>query len=103
MARFRTKPVEIEAVKFTGDNFDEILEFVGYRISDNWIIPNFNPIGTFMLNDEDTKREGLTAEVFDKLHHTWVGVKDGQWIIRGSKGEYYPCDPETFAWKYEEV
>lgn len=104
--KFRTKPVEIEAVLFTGDNFDEVLCFTGYRpAKDNpdHEIPNFAPIGTFILNDEDAKKERLTGEVFDVLHYTWIGVKNGQWIIKGQKGEFYPCDPETFSWKYEEV
>jgi hypothetical protein len=27
----------------------------------------------------------------------------GDWIIRGVKGEYYPCKPSIFAATYEEV
>lgn len=91
MARFRTKPFEIEAVQFKDLNEDEIVEFAGRE--------NF-----FVLEEEDrTDDPDCIAQVYDKLHSTWVGVKDGQWIIRGQKGEYYPCDPEIFAAKYEEI
>jgi hypothetical protein len=29
--------------------------------------------------------------------------KVGDWIIRGVKGEFYPCKPDIFAATYEEV
>jgi hypothetical protein len=85
--RFRTKIVEIEALRWEGDNLDEMKEWTGGNFRD---YPG--PDGF-----------GITAEVFDFLHDTWIGVKTGQWIVRGAKGEHYPCDDETFHWKYEEV
>jgi hypothetical protein len=30
-------------------------------------------------------------------------VNDGDWIIRGIKGEYYPCKPDIFEATYEKV
>ena len=88
--RFRTKPVEIEAILFTGDNFEEI---------EVWSDGYFNEI-----DEEDrTDDPEATAEVFDVLHSTWILVKPGQWIIKGTKGEFYPCDDEVFRQKYEEV
>jgi hypothetical protein len=30
-------------------------------------------------------------------------VSPGDWIIRGVKGEHYPCKPDIFAETYEEV
>jgi len=97
--RFRTKPVEIEAIQFTGGdkNFGDIREFCGGRMDDKWFMPNF------MLTQDIWEDRQIVAQVWDKLHSTWVGVKLNQWIIKGQKGEFYPCDPETFAWKYEEV
>lgn len=101
MARFITKPFSIEAVQFTGDNVSEIDEFISplepTEVPEYFVVPTckFTKIG------EDP--EGFTAAVYDDLHDTWVKVKPGQWIIRGQKGEYYPCDPEIFEAKYEEV
>lgn len=40
------------------------------------------------------------------LINTLEGVmraSDGDWIIRGVRGEFYPCKPEIFATTYEEV
>lgn len=88
--RFRTKPVEIDAMQFAGDNWGEL---------GAWTERNFLPVGPEDRGDDPD----ITAEVYDRLHSTWIGVKTGQWIVKGAKGEFYPCDDETFHWKYEEV
>lgn len=88
--RFRTKIVEIDAMQYTGSNYQDLFEWTGGRFS--------------LVHPDDREDDpDITAEVFDVLHSTWIGVKTGQWIVRGAKGEYYPCDDETFHWKYEEV
>jgi hypothetical protein len=99
--KVRKKPVVVEAVRFTGDNWAEMHAFTGHHMSSGgeWPIDTFNPIGTYTMSDDPK----ITAEVWDKLHSTWVGVKDGQWIIQGVQGEFYPCDAEVFADSYEEV
>ena len=33
----------------------------------------------------------------------WLTISDGDWIIKGIAGEFYPCKPEIFAASYEEV
>ena len=89
--RWTKKPVTVDARQWTGDNFDEIVVFTG---RDLFIV----------LGEEDRANSDdpdCSASVFDKLHSTWVGVMDGQWIIRGVKGEFYPCDAEVFAETYE--
>jgi hypothetical protein len=89
--RYRKKPVVVEAVRWMGDNEDELLDFTGYRV--------FNTIAP-----ED--REGdveRTAEVWDDLHNTWVAVYTGQWVIKGVKGEFYPCADDVFEATYEPV
>ncbi len=95
MAKFRTKLVEIEAVQFTGNNWEDIWDFTGGTTE------------KFAYADDVAKgfenNEKIWACIYDDLHETWIGVKADQWIIRGPKGEYYPCDNETFFWKYEPV
>jgi hypothetical protein len=87
--RFVTKRVEIEAMRWTGDNYTAMF---------NWTEGHFQKARDDRHLDSD-----ITAEVWDFLHSTWIGVKTGQWIVKGAKGEFYPCDDETFHWKYEEV
>ena len=79
-------------MRWTGDNAVEL---------ENWTDGKFNelhPDDRAQSEDPDA-----TAEIYDKLHSTWILVLPGQWIVRGIKGEFYPCDDETFHWKYEEV
>jgi len=45
----------------------------------------------------------IHAQVWDRLHSTWVGVKPGMWIVRGIRGEFYPIDDGVLADTYEEV
>ena len=90
--KFKTRIVEIEATQFTGTNWSEMIE---------WTEQSFRQIEYPYLMTHEGRL--ITAEVFDKLHNAWIGVAPGQWIVRGVKGEYYPCDDETFHWKYEEV
>lgn len=88
--RFRTKPFEIEAIQFDGTNAEEINLWSGGQF--------FEVEEQFRDDDPD-----VIAEVMDDLHSTWVGVKKDQWIIKGAKGEFYPCDPEIFEAKYEVI
>ena len=80
---FIKKPVEIQAVQWTGDNYDEIANFAGE------------------LHVE------YSAEYWNKLVvHTLEGdhyASLGDWIIRGVAGEFYPCKPSIFKQTYEEV
>ena len=88
--RFKSKPTEIEAVQFTGDNEAEVIDFAG------------NCFNVLSKEDrENCEDPEATAAVFDDLHSTWVLVYTGNWIIKGTKGEFYPCDEEVFAEKYE--
>lgn len=45
--------------------------------------------------------DGVTAEVWDKLHSTWVGVKNDQFILEGVQGENYPISPDVLQETYE--
>ena len=83
MPKFRKKPVVIEAKRWTGDNTNEILEFVeqnGYYTELNGI----PLIGIFTLEGK------VYASKLD-------------WIIKGVQGEFYPCKPEIFEQTYEWV
>jgi hypothetical protein len=90
--RFRKKPVEIEAVQWTGDNEDELHTFTA---------------GQFYATDDDDRANSedpeATASVFDVLHSTWVLVYTGQWVIRGVKGEFYPIAEDVLAETYERI
>lgn len=86
---FRKRPVEIQAVQFDGANAAEISTFTR---------------GSFrLLAAPHPGSPDVIAEVWDKLHHTWVGVKAGDWILRGVQGEFYPVDSQVMEQTYEAV
>ena len=91
MARYRTKPCEIEAIQWTG-NTTEIKEFCGDKCS-------------YGVEDAAWKAgKGIPHE--ELTIHTLEGdmkASRGDYIIRGLRGEYYPCKPDVFAKKYELV
>lgn len=89
--KFRKRPVVIEAVQWTGDNVSDVRVLTG-------------PAHFDAVDPEDRGDDpDITAQVLDVLHSTWVGVKTGQWVIKGVKGEFYPIDPDVLAETYEAV
>ncbi len=99
-ALYRKLPVEIEAVRFTGG-----AEAASHII--DWIIAND---GTARWHEElppsdiDAGWSGTQPEhiAIDTLEGTMRALA-GWWVIRGVKGEFYPCEPGIFAATYEAV
>jgi len=81
MAKYRKKPVVIDAVQFTGENCIEILTFIGRGV-------DALEIHTTDLPVIPTLEGELTAS-------------PGDWIIKGVFGEFYPVKPDIFAATYE--
>jgi hypothetical protein len=82
--------VVVDAIQYTGQNHEEIRAFTGTAM--------FIPVDP----EDRVEDPEITAQVMDALHSTWVGVKDGQWVIRGIRGEFYPCDHGVFLETYEQ-
>ncbi len=82
--KFRKKPVVIEAVQFGPDvpNVAEIEEFAGSS-------------GEF--------RNGTTEKFVIATIEGALTASLGDWIIKGVKGEFYPCKPDIFTATYEKV
>lgn len=89
MKTYRKRPVIVEAIQWTGHNEQELRDWTGGKFE---TIPR-----------ADRVDPEVDAEVWDKLHSTWVGVKTGQSVLRGVKGEFYPIDEEVLAETYELV
>lgn len=88
MAKYRKKPVEIDTIQWTGDNYDEIYDFVGQKLGRVKI--GFSTSGAF---------DQLIIPTLEGEHRADVG----DWIIKGVKGEFYPCKPDIFKQTYEPV
>lgn len=93
--KFSTKPFEIEAIQFTGDNLLEVQDFVG-------VLEDGDTFGFRMIKDrrKEWPADEPVAKVYDYLQSEWIPVKMNDWIIKGMKGEFYPCNSEVFEAKY---
>lgn len=90
MSRFRKKPVVIEAVQWDGT-------YGGYvSIVRHFAIANVSDEMLFSESGDGTDRE---IEI-NTLEGTMT-AKPADWIIRGIKGEFYPCKPDIFVATYE--
>jgi hypothetical protein len=77
--KYRKKPVVIEAVQYTAQNPDAAIAFLGGA---SW----HNEVGPIISTLEGEMQ-----------------VSEGDWIIKGVHGEFYPCKPDIFAKTYEPV
>lgn len=87
MAKFRKKPVVIEARQFTGHNQSEILA---------WARPGLS-------KDALNAAQVMRLPVIIPTLEGEMKADPGDWIIQGVKGEFYPCKPDIFAATYEAV
>lgn len=83
--KYMKKPVTISAIQWDGTNTKEVYDFLGNSTS---------------LRYEENR-------TYNKICiHTLEGSIEasiGDYIIRGIKGEHYPCKPEIFELTYEEI
>lgn len=91
MARYRKKPVEIEAVQFTEDLALRML-----------IDRQDGPFGLRASGNYHPEDRTISA--------AWISIKTlegvmradlNDWIIKGVHGELYPCKPEIFSATYD--
>ena len=100
--RFRKKPVVIEAIQLRWDTWNEMCEFAGVgKLIDG------KPEGCYV--DKDGKAltgDGQWSEEMGLLIPTLEGLhlaRQNDWVIKGVKGELYPCKPDIFEQTYEPV
>lgn len=88
--KYRKKPVEVEAFKWTGD----------YKQTEDpkWIVDAIKK-GTVWFNNEGTSKVNMEIKTLAGNHIANIG----DYIIQGVKGELYPCKPDIFLMTYEEV
>ena len=89
MPKFRKKPVEIEAIQFVGgpENRAAVLDFTGVEATNAKTI-------YWRANDAD-------GELVIRTLEGDLVASLGDWIIRGVKGEVYPCKPDIFEITYD--
>lgn len=88
MQKYRKKPVVVEAVMVAEENVEEITALEG--------------VDVFLTGPHHPSRpQGRLEFVQIKTLEGSMAAKLGDWIIRGTRGELYPCRPEVFEDVYE--
>ena len=95
-SRFVKRPVAVEAARLTEDPAQR-------RAVYRWVEEH---VGSFCPASPGTATSGVAIDpgTDHVLIATLEGVmvaQPGDWIIRGIKGEFYPCKPEIFTATYE--
>ena len=83
MALYRKKPVVIEAFKLGVDNMPD------------WFMDKVTANDIYLFNCV-----GRTSAQIHTLEG-WHEAGHGDYIIKGVKGELYPCKPDIFEMTYE--
>jgi len=80
--KFRKKPIVIEAIYYEGteESYKKICDFVGEKLV--------------------VRRDKIVLIPTLESPHE---ASPNDWIIKGIKGEFYPCKPDIFKETYEEV
>lgn len=84
VAKYKKKPVVIEAIQYTQNNIEEVFKFCLNKV----------------------KRTGNHITTGDIVISTLEGemtAKIGAWIIKGIQGEFYPCKPDIFEKTYDTI
>ncbi len=90
---FRKRPVVIQAVQWTGENLREVICFTDGP-------PDARSTHASMKWEDYcdlVKSDGLKIYTLEGKMRADVG----DWIIKGVKGEHYPCKPDVFELTYE--
>ncbi|MFA5378793.1 MAG: hypothetical protein WC455_23780 [Dehalococcoidia bacterium] len=85
---YTKKPVTIQAIEWTGDNLRAVINFTGlHESAAKWSWEEYEQV---------VKKDGL--KIFTLEGQMMASI--GDYIIRGVKGEFYPCKPDIFAATY---
>lgn len=82
MPKYRSKPTIKEAIQYTGENIQEILDFMG-------------------INKKAPLAEGMRLTISTLEGNMHVSIND--YVIKGIANEFYPCKPNIFEATYEKV
>lgn len=84
--KYIKKPVIIEALQWTGYNYNEVEEYMG---KENIVLREY-------MGDK------ICSLVIRTLEGNMI-ASVGDFIIKGIKGEFYPCKPDIFFETYDMI
>lgn len=82
-------PIPIQAIQWTGMNLRAVIDFVGmHQSAEKWTWEEYEQV----VENEGLKIFTLEGSLFAKI---------GDFIIKGVRGEVYPCQEDIFYETYE--
>lgn len=89
MAKYRKKPVVVDVIQWRANEMllKDVIDFFG----------GMNALGAKSISKHPGGK--LIVETLEGS----MTASDGDWIIKGVKGEIYPCKPDIFEQTYEMV
>lgn len=89
--KFRKRPVVVEAEQIR-------VNLLGPSFDGGWLTNN--PFGAVQMRRQAWWKAAVP--MIETLEG-WLTVSPGDWIIKGVKGEFYPCKPDVFELTYSPV
>lgn len=96
--KYRRKPIVVEALEWTGENHRDIWNFLTGRVDDY-----MEASGDNFYIDHSKVAGGLVIKTIEDGYEEEYLANIGDYIIKGVRGEFYPCKPGIFKETYEEV
>lgn len=86
--KYRKKPVTVDAVRYTGDNLADVEEFLGREAkAEEATLPG--------------PGRGLHDGIRIRTLEGTMTASVGDWVVKGTRGEFYPVKPGPFADTFE--
>lgn len=85
---WRKKPVTVEANELTKNNAEAVALWCGGMLVEE--VDAFDPSKTFV---------GINIPTLEGV----MRASEGDYVIKGVRGEFYPCKPSIFTATYEKV
>ena len=86
--KYRKKPVEVEAMQYTDDTYETLIQ-----------LQEFLPFKELIISYKEPNSPKIVIPMIEGDLYASIG----DYIIKGVKGELYPCKPDIFEATYERV
>ncbi|MFZ7282505.1 hypothetical protein ACLSZW_02290 [Avibacterium avium] len=97
MSRFIKKPVEIEARQINFNDDKNLIEITEWK--DDVDLSSIYYSALAKIRSDIKSHDGYPIRTLEGI----MIASDGDWIIKGIRGEFYPCKPDIFEQTYEKV
>ncbi len=112
VGKFRKKPLVVDAIRYGKDEDGRWYPGCVQRVAGFML--NMSPdatitqatVGSVLEPEELWDPENGHADLLlwdGVAHNEWLPLALGDWVVRGVKGEHYPCKPDIFKETYEPV